>query len=160
MGGDCRSIAGAALVEADSELAGSSDQEKLAVKLSMEELMEKVCTDDLMEALSSMEEIRTDHSEQYRMAIGDRLLLRVLTEERLRAELIEYCGGDTEGSQLFSDRHLEGDSARASLPLSSLLLPVAAASLFLAATVVVTRRRHCSVAAYLLGREASEEAER
>jgi hypothetical protein len=145
----------------DGEMGDASDQEKFAVKISLQELTGKVCTDDLMEALETMEEIRRGHREQYRMAIGDRLLLRVLTEDALREELAGYCGDDgadaAEVSGLFAERPAVG--AGTSAPLGPVAL-LAAAAVLLTASVVAVRRCSCSVARLLLGRDVVDEAER
>lgn len=138
-----------------------SDQEKLAAKLSLEEELDKVCTDDLMESLATMEEIRAEHREQYSMAVGDRLMLSVLTRERLEAELSEYCGGGLDDvSQLFSDdageRAASGSSGVAS---ATWLLPAAGAALVAAAALAAMRRGRCSVARCLLGEDAASLAE-
>jgi len=142
-------------------MGGASDQEKFAVKMSLQELTGQVCTDDLMEALETMEDIRRDHREQYRMAIGDRLLLRVITEDALRAELADYCGGAggdaEEVSGLFAERPAVGTGVSA--PVGPAALRAAAAVLH-AASAGAARRCSCSIAQVLLGRDVADEAER
>jgi len=146
----------------DREMADASDEEKYALKIALREMMDKVCTDDLMEALKTMEIIRHDHREQYQMAIGDRLLLRVLTEDVLRAELSDFCGG-SEGSEEVSGLFAERPEVDAGFPapLFGPLAFLAAAALLVAGSAVAARRcGSCSIARLLLGRDMVDEAER
>lgn len=75
-------------------LGNESESDKTVLKWIAFDRSSKVCNEQLLESLRTMEPIRQDYADQYRMAVADRLLLDVVTEEALFHELGKFCGED------------------------------------------------------------------
>jgi hypothetical protein len=88
-----------------------SESDKTVLKWIGFDRSSTVCSEQLMESLRTMEPIRQSYAEQYKMAVTDRLLLDVITEEALREELGKFCGEDEAPQQQgHSPKHLRGDA--------------------------------------------------
>mmetsp|Transcript_120560 Transcript_120560/g.257459 ORF Transcript_120560/g.257459 Transcript_120560/m.257459 type:complete len:329 (+) Transcript_120560:58-1044(+) len=149
------------------DMTTSTEQEKTAVQWIARDHAAVVCNDALMATLTKMECIRMEHPPQYEEAVKLRLLLDVLTEDSLRAELDKICGEHSSGFRLYLDHGVV--TARGPEPASQsaqrLLLPGLTAlfgvGIVVAATTAIMAARravHRHGAYHRAGVEDEEEA--
>jgi len=124
-------------------MEGRNEQEQIAVKWIALDQAQTICNKRLMESLHLFESIRRDYPRQYIEALHIKLLLDVVTEERIKPVLLDVCGGPQalrKNVRLYSLGHKPAQRAAHSsvAPIVGAISALLSASLLVA---VISRRR-------------------